>query len=106
MNTARQRRRLPSLNALRAFEAAARHLSFKEAANELSVSQSAVSHQVKALEDQLGLDLFTRRTRGIELTAKGRLYYPVLRNALDSIDEGTEMRHPSIPVNVASWPCE
>ncbi len=100
MNTARQRRRLPSLNALRAFEAAARHLSFKEAANELSVSQSAVSHQVKALEDQLGLDLFTRRTRGIELTAKGRLYYPVLRNALDSIAEGTEMIRNASTVSV------
>jgi LysR family glycine cleavage system transcriptional activator len=85
------RRRLPSLNALRAFEAAARHLSFKDAASELNVSQSAISHQVKALEESLGLSLFTRRTRGIELTRKGKLYYPVLRNALDSIAEGTDM---------------
>jgi LysR family glycine cleavage system transcriptional activator len=79
------------LNALRAFEAAARLLSFKAAAAELNVSQSAVSHQVKSLEDQLGLPLFDRRTRGIELTACGRMYYPVLRDALDRIAEGTEL---------------
>lgn len=92
--TARQasgRRKLPSLNALRAFEAAARHLSFKEAAEELSVSQSAISHQIKGLEDQLGLPLFVRKTRGIELTRKGKMYYPILRNALDSIAEGTQI---------------
>jgi LysR family glycine cleavage system transcriptional activator len=95
-----KRRRLPSLNALRAFEAAARHLSFKDAASELSVSQSAVSHQIKALEEHLGLVLFTRRTRGIELTRKGLLYYPILRNALDSIAEGTERILSSSPVTV------
>ncbi len=95
-----KRRRLPSLNALRAFEAAARHLSFKDAACDLNVSQSAVSHQVQALEDQLGLTLFTRRTRGIELTRKGQLYYPILRNALDSIAEGTERIKSSSPVTV------
>ena len=98
--TRTSRRRLPSLNALRAFEAAARHLSFKEAASELSVSQSAVSHQVKALEDYLGLALFTRRTRGIELTPKGGMYYPVLRNALDNIAEGTERIVSNSPVTV------
>ena len=85
------RRKLPSLNALRAFEAAARHLSFKEAAEELAVSQSAISHQIKGLEDQLGLPLFVRKTRGIELTRKGEMYYPILRNALDSIAEGTQI---------------
>ncbi len=85
------RHRLPSLNALRAFEAAARHLSFKDAADELSVSQSAVSHQVKALEESLGFLLFTRQTRSIELTRRGKLYYPILRNAFESIAEGTEM---------------
>lgn len=91
MSTSHTPRRLPSLNALRAFEAAARHLSFKEAASELSVSQSAISHQVKALEEHLGLELFTRRTRGIELTQKGRLYYPILRGAFESIAEGTAL---------------
>ena len=85
------RRRFPPLNALRAFEAAARHLSFKDAAEELSVSQSAVSHQVKALEDALGLALFTRRTRAVELTRKGRLYYPIVRNAFEDIADGTKL---------------
>jgi LysR family transcriptional regulator, glycine cleavage system transcriptional activator len=86
-----QRRKLPPLNALRAFEAAARHQSFKDAAEELAVSQSAVSHQVKALEDYLSTTLFTRKTRAVELTRKGKMLYPTLRNAFDSIWEGTQM---------------
>lgn len=86
-----QRRKLPPLNALRAFEAAARHQSFKDAAEELAVSQSAVSHQIKALEDYLDASLFTRKTRAVELTRKGKLLYPILRNAFDSIWEGTQM---------------
>jgi len=91
MNTHKRKKRLPSLNALRAFEAAARHMSFKEAAEELNVSQSAVSHQVKGLEDSLGIALFARRTRGVELTRKGTIYYPVLRSAFESIAEATDM---------------
>jgi LysR family glycine cleavage system transcriptional activator len=91
MNNIKKNRRLPSLNALRAFEVAARHMSFKAAAEELNVSQSAVSHQVKALEDTLGITLFARKTRAVELTRKGRLYYPILRNAFDTIAEGTAM---------------
>ena len=91
MNRNTSKRRLPSLNALRSFEAAARHLSFKDAADELNVSQSAVSHQIKALEEFLGLMLFERKTRAVELTRKGQLYYPTLRNAFDSIAEGTEI---------------
>ena len=91
MTPYKRRRRLPSLNALRAFEAAARHLSFKDAAEELSVSQSAVSHQVKGLEESLGINLFVRRTRGVELTRKGKMYYPILRAAFESIAEGTDM---------------
>lgn len=91
MSLLSSRRRFPPLNALRAFEAAARHLSFKDAADELSVSQSAVSHQVKALEDALGLALFTRRTRAVELTRKGRLYYPIVRNAFENIADGTKL---------------
>jgi LysR family glycine cleavage system transcriptional activator len=83
------RRRLPSLNALRAFEAAARHMSYKAAAEELCVSQSAVSHQVKGLEDALGITLFVRKVRGLELTAAGKLYMPVLSVAFDGIAEGT-----------------
>ncbi|NNC98640.1 MAG: transcriptional regulator GcvA [Gammaproteobacteria bacterium] len=84
-------RRLPSLNALRVFEAAARHLSFKAAARELNVSQSAVSHQIKALEQTLEITLFARKPRAVELTRRGKLYYPILRNAFDSIAQATEM---------------
>ena len=61
-------RRLPPLNALRAFEAAARHLSFTRAAEELFVTQAAISHQVKALEEWLGMPLFERRTRAVRRT--------------------------------------
>ncbi len=91
MTDYKQKRRLPSLNALRAFEVAARHMSFKAAADALNVSHSAVSHQVKALEDMLGIALFVRKTRAVELTRKGKLYYPILRNAFDTIAEGTHM---------------
>jgi LysR family glycine cleavage system transcriptional activator len=69
---------LPPFNALRAFEAAARHLSFSRAAGELNVTASALSHQVKGLEDFLGVKLFHRRSRGIELTEAGRRLYPGL----------------------------
>lgn len=68
--------KLPPFNALRAFEAAARHLSFSRAAGELNVTASALSHQVNGLEEFLGLKLFHRRARGIELTDAGRLLFP------------------------------
>jgi LysR family glycine cleavage system transcriptional activator len=64
--------RLPPLNALRVFEAAARHLSFKEAAQELHITQAAVSHQVKSLEEYLGVQLFRRSARGVSLTDAAR----------------------------------
>ena len=83
-------RLLPSLNALRAFEAAARHLSFTRAARELHVTHSAVSHQVKALEEFLGLRLFDRLTRAVRLTRAGQAYLPVLRDAFDRIADVTE----------------
>ena len=76
-------RRLPPLHALRAFEAAARHLSFKAAAEELAVTPTAISHQVRLLEDTLGLRLFERRARCVELTQEGRELYPVLRDGFD-----------------------
>ena len=85
------RSRFPSLNALRTFEAAARHSSFKAAADELFVSHSAVSHQIKLLEQNLGVDLFLRKPRSVELTRPGRAYYPILRDAFDRIAEGTEL---------------
>ncbi|MFT6579702.1 MAG: transcriptional regulator GcvA [Alphaproteobacteria bacterium] len=83
-------RRLPPLNALRAFEAAARHESFTRAAEELSVTQGAVSHQVKALEAVLGLALFTREPRRLIITQAGRDYLDVVRDALDRIAVGTD----------------
>lgn len=85
------RRRLPSLNALRAFEAAARLGSFKAAAEELAVSQSAVSHQVKGLEESLGVQLFVRKVRHIELTGSGEFYFPVLRDAFSRIADATRV---------------
>jgi LysR family glycine cleavage system transcriptional activator len=73
------------LNALRAFEAIARHLSFARAADELHVTPAALSHQIRALEQQLGLELFHRRARAIELTDAGRLIYPGLHAGFDSV---------------------
>jgi LysR family glycine cleavage system transcriptional activator len=76
---------LPPLNALKAFEAIARHLSFARAAEELHVTPAALSHQIRALEDQLGLELFHRRARAIELTDAGRLIYPGLHSGFESV---------------------
>jgi LysR family transcriptional regulator, glycine cleavage system transcriptional activator len=87
----RLNRRLPSLNALRTFEAAARHGSFKAAADELCVSQSAVSHQIKLLQADLGVELFVRKLNGVELTRQGRAYFPILRDAFERIAAGTEL---------------
>ena len=67
--------RLPSLNLIRVFETAARRLSFKDAADELFVSPPAVSHQIKALEEHLGITLFRRENRKISLTTEGKRYY-------------------------------
>jgi DNA-binding transcriptional LysR family regulator len=78
-------RPLPSLNALRAFEAAARHLSFTRAADELHVTQAAISHQIKALEARLGLPLFRRGTRSLLLTDEGQRLFPAVREAFDRL---------------------
>jgi len=78
-------RRLPPLSGLRAFEAAARHGSFRRAADELSVTPTAISHQIRALEDRLGVDLFERRTRQVVLTEAGRRLFPGLRDGFDTI---------------------
>jgi LysR family glycine cleavage system transcriptional activator len=82
-------RRLPSLNALKAFEAAARHESFTRAAEELFVTQGAVSHQVKALEAELGFKLFNRERQRLVITDAGREYLNVVRDAFDRIALGT-----------------
>jgi LysR family transcriptional regulator, glycine cleavage system transcriptional activator len=88
-------RKLPPLNALRAFESAARHLSFTRAADELFVTQAAVSHQVKALEDYLGIPLFKRLNRALLLTDEGQHYFPDVRDALDQIANATRSLHKS-----------
>ncbi|NRG16996.1 LysR family transcriptional regulator [Rhizobiales bacterium] len=83
------RRNLPSFKKLRAFEAAARHLSFKLAAEELAVTPSAISHQIRALESELGEALFKRHTRALSLTDAGAAYANSLKAAFDDIDAAT-----------------
>lgn len=85
--------RLPPLNALRAFEAAARHLSFKNAALELSVTPTAVSHQIKLLEESLGLPLFDRLTRALALTPQGEAMLPKVREGLACFAAAVERAH-------------
>ncbi len=102
-----RRRRLPSLHHLRAFEAAARHGSITRAAAELHVTQSAVSHQVKALEAHLGVALIQRQGREIALTAAGLAYHPELEAAFDRIAQATDRlayarQRASLVVNVAA----
>jgi len=82
--------RLPPLNALRVFEAAARHLSFKEAAAELSITQAAVSHQIKSLEEYLGVELFRRAGRGVQLTEAARACLPRLREGFEALAAAVE----------------
>jgi len=84
------RPRLPALNNLKAFEAAARHESFTRAAEELCVTQGAVSQQVKALETGLGIKLFNRERQRLIITEAGRDYLTIVRDALDRIAVGTE----------------
>ncbi|WP_323769314.1 LysR substrate-binding domain-containing protein [Antarctobacter sp.] len=79
-------RRFPSLNALKTFEAAARHLSFSNASEELNVTQAAVSRQIKLLEEDFGTALFHRLTRSVELTEAGQRLFPPLKDALDQIE--------------------
>jgi len=83
-------RRLPPLKSLRAFEAAARHLSFTRAADELFVTQAAVSHQIKSLEDFLGVQLFIRRNRQLLLTDEGQRYWPKIRDIFEILSAATE----------------
>ena len=81
---------LPPLNSLVAFEAAARHLSFTRAADEISVTQGAVSRQVRLLEDFLGTRLFERDTRNLRMTTAGAQYYETVRNSLHEISQSTD----------------
>src|SRR5947209_5338919 len=104
---------MPPLNALRAFEAIARHLSFAKAADELHVTPAALSHQIRGLEEEVGVSLFHRRTRAIELSEAGKLLYPgvhagldSLRNAVSQLDRARDDRILVIsatPGLVAKW---
>jgi len=80
-------RQIKSIQALKSFEAAARHMSFKRAAEELFVTATAISHQIKSLEQQLNCSLFQRQTRQVQLTQQGQLLFSTLRKAFDDIDE-------------------
>lgn len=83
-------RRLPPLNSLKAFEVAARHLSFTRAAEELFVTQAAVSHQIKALEDFLSMKLFMRKKRSLYLTEEGQSYYLELKDIFQALTDATQ----------------
>jgi len=85
------RRRLPPLNALRAFESAARHLNFSRAADELSVTPGAVSQQIQNLEDYVGVALFKRTPKGLLLTDPAQTALPALREAFDRLAEAASM---------------
>jgi LysR family transcriptional regulator, glycine cleavage system transcriptional activator len=82
--------RLPSLNGLRAFEAAARHLSFTHAAAELNVTQTAISHQIRRLEEELGIRLFVRQNRALSLTPQAKDYLPGVRAAFNDLRLATD----------------
>jgi len=86
----KMKRKTPPLKSLRAFEAAGRHLSFTRAADELFVTQAAVSHQIKALEEFLGIQLFIRRNRKLLLTDEGQDYWPKIRDIFESITVATD----------------
>ncbi|WP_020593255.1 LysR substrate-binding domain-containing protein [Kiloniella laminariae] len=86
-----KKRQLPNLNALRAFEAAARHLNFRVASEELNITHSAISHHIRNLEDQLSVNLFARTGRNVVLTESGKLYLPILSEAFDRIADGANL---------------
>jgi LysR family transcriptional regulator, glycine cleavage system transcriptional activator len=99
-------RDLPSLNAVRAFEAAARLQSFSRAADELSVTQSAVSRQIQKLEAELGQPLFARNGPRLSLTDRGREYYGIVQQGLGLIKRGTErlFRHSAPVLTITATP--
>ncbi|HET7925179.1 MAG TPA: LysR family transcriptional regulator, partial [Rhodanobacteraceae bacterium] len=99
-------RELPSLNAIRAFESAARLASFSRAADELSVTQSAVSRQIQKLEAELGQALFSRNGPHLKLTDRGREYYTVVQQGLGVIKRGTErlFRHGTPVLTISTTP--
>jgi len=82
-------RKLPPLHLLHLFEAAGRNVSFKKAAEELFLTPSAISHQIKSLEENLGITLFTRQARGVKLTVAGTSYLTVIQEVFQKLDQGT-----------------
>jgi LysR family glycine cleavage system transcriptional activator len=88
---------LPSTTALRAFEVAARRLNFTQTADELNLTQGAVSHQIRELESRLGVALFERKGRGLELSADGQRYLPFAQDALDRLRAGSRALQPDQP---------
>src|SRR6516162_1407379 len=100
--------RTPSLDALRIFVVAARHLSFTEAADALNLTQSAISHRIRGLEDLLGVPLFNRLTKGLELTAQGRALARRIELAIGEIDrsvvELTQRGDDTGPLKVTTSP--
>lgn len=88
--------RLPPLLGLRAFEAAARHMSFARAADELCVTAGAISQHVRVLEETLGITLFERKARSVRLTAAGAKYLPPISQAFELISEATETSAPAV----------
>lgn len=105
------KRSLPPLTALRAFEAAARHASFKQAALELSLTPTAISHQVRALEAHLGVKLFERQTRQVKLTETGQQLGSVLQDSFDRMADALASIRPrrttvtlsTTPAFAAQW---
>ena len=83
------RAKYPPLHLLSIFEAAARHQNFKAASNELCITPSAVSHQIKSLEEQLGLSLFQRKSRGVVLNSAGEMYLNFVQQGLEYFEQGT-----------------
>ncbi|MEL7012310.1 MAG: LysR family transcriptional regulator, partial [Pseudomonadota bacterium] len=105
-------RRMPSLSALRAFEAAARRMSFKDAALELAVTPGAVSQQIRLLEDELGVMLFTRATRSVSLTEAGRCLQPAVSGGFlqirEAVDRVCPEKRPTLSIlaaadNIRNW---
>jgi LysR family glycine cleavage system transcriptional activator len=98
---------LPPLKAMRYFEVSARHLSFTKAADELNVTHSAISHQIKALEDWLGVPLFRRQNRALQLTEAGHAYLPALKDAFERLAEASRRvrsREQGGPLVVSTMP--
>ena len=92
--------RIPTLTSLRAFEAVARFRSFRKAADELHVTHAAVSHQIKTLEQNVGVQLFVRNSRSVELTPEGQQYYPSIREHIQGIMEATRRLQEPDELNV------